>query len=106
MQEEGAQPAEQKSDENLRGYDSDEKVSALLTKNQDGAEKLYLVNHSSSEETVLLPEGNWVCKDALYAEGRIIRAKPDEEVVKTCQIPVENGKAKLRGMSLCCLVRG
>ncbi len=105
-QEEGAQPAEQKSDENLRGYDSDEKISALLTKNQDGAEKLYLVNHASSEETVLLPEGNWVCKDALYAEGRIIRAKPDEEVVKTCQIPVENGKAKLRGMSLCCLVRG
>ena len=103
--EEGNSPAARPRAEELRGYDPEEKVSALLTKNGKGIEKLYLVNHSSSAETVVLPEGNWICADAIYADGRIIRAKPDEQVVKPCDIPVEDGKATLRGMSLCCLVK-
>lgn len=88
------------------GADVLETVSALLTRGTDGGEKLYLVNHSSRMLPVQLPEGAWQCDDAIRADGRMVRAAADHDVVKSCDVPIRGGSvAELPGLSLCCLGR-
>ena len=73
---------------------------ALFTKDGEGREKLWIVNHGSAEKEVLLPEGFREAADGLSAPRRSAHVTETEKPVKRVLPEVRDGKALLPGLSL------
>jgi len=80
-------------------------IDALMTRDLEGIEKLYLINHSAKPQEVVLPEGEWACDEALYGDGRMYGAKVDAPVAHGYAPEMAGGTIQMKGLSLCCLRR-
>ena len=78
----------------------DELLFALFTKDAEGAEKLWIVNHGSAEKEIALPAGFARALDGLTADRRSAHVTETDKPVKRIAPDVRDGKAVLPGLSV------
>ena len=86
----------------------DELLFALVINSLDGRERLYLVNHSSSEKTVMLPQKKsvsekWNCIDGLVGRRRLSGEKENTSVVESYSVGSIDRTFLMLPLSLICL---
>ena len=83
----------------------DERVFALLTRQDNGKEKLFIINHASAAFTIHLPEGHWQLSEGLTADNRLAYATETGHAIKQVKAAVVESKTELDGLSLLCFER-
>ena len=78
----------------------DEILFALFTKDGEGSEKLWIVNHGSAEKEICLPAGFRKAVDGLTAARRSAHVTETEKPVKRILPEIRDGKALLPGLSV------
>jgi len=78
----------------------DELLFALFTRDDAGAQRLYIVNHGREAKTVGLPAGYKVCVDGLTAAKRSAYASQNCRPVDVITVEVDGNTAELPGLSI------
>lgn len=80
-------------------------IFAIATKDKEGIQQIYAINHSNSDITVCFPEGDWRIQAGLRGNGRMSHENGFLHCVEDCTTEVEDHMTVMPGLSFLCFRR-